>query len=146
MAGEKYEPELGQMLFGQPSKEFYCPEILDAALEFIRHDLQRILWNLRQEASDPFSNSGASFRCDIFTVFAYSWNDQVPQPWNFKHQPTGLEVSWYKYCGRGMSINRETSPDEIASVLRSCLQALRKIENGEMSFDEPGQYPEDPAA
>src|SRR5690606_5179380 len=90
-----YVPELGQMAFGQPAKEFACPELLVAALEAIRAELTRVLWNAKQLEWDPFQGSEA-FRCDVFGVWAYDWSDER-QPYNFKHVGSGVEVSWYKY-------------------------------------------------
>jgi len=139
-----YQPELGQMLFGQPPQQFECPEILEAALAFIRNDLSRVMWNLRQKDEPcPFGNSAASWRCEVFCVASYSWGDEG-QPWNFKHYPTSIEVSWYKYLGRGMSVNREVTPDEVSGLLRSCMSALKAVDARTMAWDEPGLYPEGP--
>ena len=142
MIADQYQPEIGQMLFGQPTKSFAVPDIMDAALEHLDHELGRVMWNLRQrEFESPFRNNGASFRCSAFTVVAYSWSDD-PQPYNFKHPQTGVEISWYKYLGRGMSSNVEITPDLAARVLDDCLKACKAIEKGEMRFDEPGPYPD----
>lgn len=130
---ERFEPELGQAVFGQPCKNYKVPPIGDAALEFIRHELQRILWNLRQVSLDPFSNTGEEFNSRAFSVHAYSWDEEEEQPWNFRHHETGVEISWYKYCGRGMSANQEITPQLASDILKSCLSQLESIENG----DEP---------
>lgn len=144
--GAPYEPELGQMIFGQPSQSFTVPPIMDAALEAIRAELQRVMWNLRQgDASDPFGNTAASFRCPTFTVCAYSWDDDLPQSYNFKHPASGVEISWYKYMGRGLSANQAITPDVAARVLTHCLAGLRAVEKGEHRYDEPGLYPDGPA-
>lgn len=138
-----YTPELGQMIFGQPYKEHDVPEIMDAALCAIRDELQRVLFNLRQaQYGDPFGNSANSFRCDAFTVCSYSWDDELGQPYNFKHQKTGTLISWYKYLGRGMSSDRKITADLAAEILTDCIAACRLIEKGDMRFDEPGLYPD----
>jgi hypothetical protein len=100
-----YEPELGQFLFGQPWQKLECPKLLEAALVMIDNELDRIMWNINQEAySSPFENTGTSFKCyNIFEVKAYNWGDKA-QDYNFKWKD--IEVSWYKYLGRGMSVNR----------------------------------------
>jgi hypothetical protein len=123
----EYTPELGQAIFGQPTQQFKCPEILDAALMSIRQELLWVLWNCRHHEIDPFTNSAESFRCAEFGVWAYDWGSEQ-QPYNFKHTKSGLEVSWYKYFGRGMSANMSVSPDLAASILDDCLKALRDIE------------------
>jgi hypothetical protein len=138
----EYVPDIGQMCWGQPWQEFPVPDILDAALEAIRHEVQRVLWNLRQETIDPFGNHGSSFRCPTFTVCAYSWNDDLAQPYNFKHPASGLLVSWYKYMGRGMSANMAVTPELAARILTHCLKGMKAVENGEHRWDEPGLYPD----
>jgi len=42
-----------------------------------------------------------------------------------------------------MSANREFSPDDCAKILDACLAALSDVEDGNMRFDEPGQYPDE---
>lgn len=138
----EFEPELGQMLFGQPFRQFGVPEIMEAALTAISNEMERVFWNMRQKEYDsPFSNTGASFRCPTFTAVAYSWNDDG-QPYNFKHQKSGLTISWYKWHGRGASADREITPQLASEVLEDCLAAVRRIESGEETFDEPGLYPD----
>ena len=125
MAG--YVPELGQAAFGQPHQAYEVPEIMVAVLTLISHEVDRLTWNIHQEEiPSAFSNSGGAFSCDTFAVEAYSWNDEVEQPWNFKCGD--LEISWYKYMGRGMSANRDISPDDASAVLRKCLDALDGME------------------
>lgn len=126
----EYKPELGQFTFGQPYKQFAVPEIMDAALQHIRYELGRVRWNMRQtETADPFGNEGPSgnFDSKVFSVHAYSWDESEEQPWNFKCGD--LEISWYKYQGRGMSANMEISADLAAEVLEKCLAHLRSLES-----------------
>lgn len=126
--GDNYEPEIGQMLFGQPWQSQDASELLIAALSAIDDELNRIMWNIHQVQYDsPFSNTGQSFKeLDEFQIEAYSWNEEYQQPWNFKWQD--IEVSWYKHMRRGTSVNREVKPDEIANLLEACLAALHKYE------------------
>lgn len=119
---DEYEPELGQSVFGQPTKQYAVPEIMDAALTFIRYRLGTVMWNENQrEMDDPFGNSGASYKNETFEVCAYSWGDEE-QPFNFKWG--ALEISWYKYLGRGMSSNMDISPDLASKCLQDCLKSL----------------------
>lgn len=124
---EEYIPELGQAVFGQPYKSYGASGMLIAALESISSEIDRVMWNITQERyNSPFSNSGNEFKCDTFEVEAYSWNEDYEQLYNFKWKD--FEVSWYKYLGRGTSINRKISNDEIAEMLDECLDALLKYE------------------
>lgn len=118
-----FEPELGQACFGQPPQAFPASASLIAALTEIRDQLDRVQHNIAQGAVDtPFDNSGARFDHDIFSVHAYSWDDSVEQPWNFRWRD--LRVSWYKHYRRGTSVNRAMEPAEIATMLGECLAAI----------------------
>lgn len=123
---EQYEPELGQMLFGQPFKEYKVPKIWKAALVALYEELDRVMGNITQtNYSNPFENTGNSFSCDTFEVHAYSWVDDE-QPYNFKWKD--VEIGWYKYLGRGMSANQDLIPDLAAEMLTECLAACREYE------------------
>ena len=122
-----YEPELGQALFGQPYKEYDVSNLLHAALQSIDAELDRVMGNVTQkEYHSPFANSGNDFKCDAFEVDAYSWDETIEQKYNFKWRD--IEISWYKYLGRGMSVNRVMSNDYIAQMLDDCLLALETYE------------------
>jgi hypothetical protein len=124
----KYIPELGQEAFGQPYLQFGCSALCLAALESISVEWDRVMWNIHQEElPNPFGNTGASWTCDYFEVHAYDWNEDNEQPFNFKWK--NIEISWYKYLGRGMSCNRDVSLHEISEMLDNCLEALIEFEN-----------------
>jgi hypothetical protein len=63
-----FQPELGQALFGQPHQEHEVPDIWDAALCFIRDELERVMWNVRQkEICQPVCKRRGEVRLpDIF--------------------------------------------------------------------------------
>lgn len=130
----QFTPELGQLVFGNPSKEFAVPEIWDAALGYIREELQRVKGNeLQKPYPSPFGNTGERFDCHVFSAHAYDWGaaDAIDdggqgQPWNFKWRD--VEISWYKYLGRGMSANKELSPDLASECLMECVKWLRDNE------------------
>lgn len=49
--------------------------------------------------------------------------DTRPQ---FRHYATGLEISWYKYLGRGMGSNKSlTALEFYRDVVVDCLEALK---------------------
>ncbi len=123
----RYVPELGQAAFGQPYKQYKCSNLLTAALHEIESELCRVQENINQyDYPSPFENTGNRFKCGVFEVEAYLWNEDIPQPYNFKWRD--LEVSWYKYLGRGMSVNRIVKPNEISEMLDECMDCLLKIE------------------
>lgn len=106
--------------------------LLIATLETIGCEISRVTGNCGDERN-PMSNSGESFKCETFEVNAYDWVEtdtpeetEIPYQINFKWRD--LEVSWYKYLGRGTETNREIKPDEIAAMLEECLAACQKWE------------------
>ena len=122
-----YEPELGQAIWGQSSQQYETPELLKAVLNAIRDELERVYWNNNQkEIKDPFSNTGGKYENNTFRVEAYNWNDDEEQEYNFKWQD--FKVSWYKHMGRGMSMNRKISPDELNEMLQHCLKSIQSEE------------------
>lgn len=121
-----YQPELGQMIFGQPTQKFSVPEIMEAALFHIRHRLDTVMWNIHQrEYANPFGNTGSTFKNDVFEANAYSWSDDL-QPFNFAWKD--LRISWYKYLGRGMSANMEITPELAAVCLSECMASLTAMD------------------
>jgi hypothetical protein len=114
----EYEPELGQACMGQPTQQFECPTYVTAALEYLAIFLEgRLLF-----PENPFRNTGWSHQNTVFTVCAYEWNEDKVQDFNFKYKD--IEVSWYKYLGRGMSINREVSDKECWEMLKECVESI----------------------
>jgi len=108
-------------------KTFEVPIIWEAALQYLSYDLCRVMQNKTQkEYQSPFSNTGNKFKCDAFEVEAYSWGDDE-QPFNFKWRD--VEISWYKWCGRGMSSNVELTPQLAQEMLVDCLKCLQIIDN-----------------
>jgi len=84
------------------------------------------MWNIHhKDYWNPFDNSGAQFDCDEFSAHAYSWGDDE-QPFNFKWK--NLEISWYKWFGRGTSSNIPVTPQLASDFLDACLRALRELE------------------
>lgn len=127
--GKLYEPETGQAMFGQPSQQFDGSDLLDAAVERIAREWERVIGNRLSHSVDrPFDNSGATFETDGIAINAYSWGDSTEQPWNLKCGD--VEVSWYKHSWRGLSVNRAISNDDIAALLDEALAALRPCDTG----------------
>lgn len=156
--GERYAPELGQAMFGQPWRHHCVPALMSAALDAIGYEIERVVGNVQQKQfTSPRSNSATAFSCAVFGMWAYDWGDET-QPCNFHHLPTGLIVNWYKYGGRGESANMEITPDLASRVLEDCLKACRACDgrdcdgdpehpflaghNGEVPyFESAGAYP-----
>lgn len=129
---KKYEPELGQSLSAN-YMELSCPSYVEKALGAIKS----VMEVSKKNYYTPFSNSGEKFKNDVFEANAFDWSEcmcydlpddeckcgHIEQTYNFKWKD--FEVSWYKYLGRGMSINRAITQDETNKMLSECLESLR---------------------
>jgi hypothetical protein len=112
---EAFQPELGQIAFGQPFKRFGVPDAFSNALSVLGDAIKAAT------GQNPADNSGARFNCPTFQMHAYSWSDDE-QPFNFKWGE--VEVSWYKYLGRGESANRALTAEDASAMLLACLPAI----------------------
>lgn len=115
-----YVPEIGQAIFGAPSSEFCCPEWIVAGIRYISEELCTLQWNKTQQKFDDLTgNVGGEFTCPCFELRAYQWNEDDERP-NFSCD--GFEVRWYKYCGRGTSMNKDITPAEWVVVFDKCVE------------------------
>jgi hypothetical protein len=134
-----YQPELGQLAFGQPHKEFEVPEIMIAALRAIGEEYDRVYWNVKHKRClGPFGNHGSRLNTPTFQVHSYSWGDD-DQPFNFAWRD--LRISWYKWLGRGTSANMEITPEMASQCLDECLAAVRKMDECVNEGSENEIYP-----
>lgn len=113
------------------------PNYVEAALDKIDTELDRVMWNVNQEEYEsPFGNTGRGYKDDIFEAEAYDWDEDSEQEYNFKWRD--YKIRWYKYCGRGMESNRYMSPQECAEMLDECLADIRSLDiDEEELFDTP---------
>ncbi|MDD5191479.1 MAG: hypothetical protein PHE50_10660 [Dehalococcoidales bacterium] len=109
-------PELGQACFGQPWQPLECPTKIQCVLDALQN-----AWHVVSKEDNPFGNTGARYDGKSFKAHAYSWGDDE-QEFNFAWRD--IRVSWYKYLGRGTTINRIPSELEIAEMLRECMAEL----------------------
>lgn len=114
-------------------QNYDCPDYVVALLRDIKRKLDIVMWNSTQRDYDsPFENTGNCFICDVFQVYAYSWDDDL-QPYNFKCGE--IEISWYKYLGRGCTINGQWSKELIIDMYNKCIEKLQSMDE-EMLNDE----------
>lgn len=116
----EYEPELGQAFFGQSWQRIECPPNVQRVLDSLQS-----AWSVLMGTPNPFSNTGERFDGKSFRAHAYSWDDDEHQEFNFAWRD--VRVSWYKYLGRGTSINRRMSNAEVAEMFRECMSELLSI-------------------
>lgn len=111
-----------------------CDRYIIALLREIDWRLQIYLNNTGEvkysEYESPFSNTANKYRNEVFEVEAYSWDDEKEQPYNFKCGE--IEISWYKWLGRGTMINGEYSKEEIVEMFNRCIGSLEEEEEYEI--------------
>lgn len=112
-----FEPELGQMMFGQPWQKHELPPEWEECLSVLGSAVKTFT-----EGDNPASNTGWRHDGKLFSMHAYDWGDDE-QPWNFKWR--SVRVSWYKWLGRGTSANQELGAPLAYEMLTECLVELR---------------------
>jgi len=120
---EEYEPELGQAFFGNPWSRYKCPCQVEAFVHYIQMEISRIFWNTNQQAWD-----GTEIVWDGFEWRPYYWGDdekEMEKP-NLKFDE--VEIRWYKRPGRGMSTNKDWTPEQWWDWLDRVIKHLRKYE------------------
>lgn len=122
------ELELGNLMFNTNVNQTYkCERYIVALLDALDDQLSRVMWNKEQKEYDsPFENTANSFKNEVFEVQAYSWDDEVSQPYNFKCG--NIEISWYKYLGRDTTINGQYSPEEIINMFNKCIESILEMD------------------
>lgn len=136
----KFNDNFDEIIEDKEEFNYNVPSYVEAALNKIDTELDRVMWNIHQEEYEsPFSNSGNEYRDKIFEVEAYDWDEDSQQEYNFKWRD--YKIRWYKYCGRGMEANRYISPQECAEMLDECLADISGLD-----IDEDDLFGEMPTA
>jgi len=123
---KQYEPEIGQAVFGAPWREFECPDFVRSGLEYLDNEIRRVEGNNGREYSSPLANSGASFQTPIFEMRAYYWGDEEEESCKPNFECGDFEISWYKYFGRGTTMNQDVDANGFAKILDRCLKSMRE--------------------
>ena len=121
--------ELGNLMLNPNYNQHYnCPDYIQALLRDLSKQLDTLMFNkFHKEYDNPFSNTGNTFKNDVFEVQAYNWNDEIHQAYNFKWQD--IEISWYKYLGRDTTINKHITEKEARVMYDACLASIRAMED-----------------
>ena len=123
--------ELGQIVSNHTVESYDCPDFIQAGLRFLSGAIEVGEWNRTQKTFDsPMDNTGNRYRCGTFDARAYCWDetsDDADLP-NFhykgpRHEP--LEIYWYKYIGRGMSMSRDVDANEFFEIIEECVDNVK---------------------
>lgn len=105
-----------------PDKDYLVDSIIRAIAETHAED---------GEWADKY---GTNIETDKFMMHRFCWCEMDNCPWcwdeeehgeqkpNFHYKPTDFRVSWYKYIGRGMTMNRQISIGECSRILADCIK------------------------
>lgn len=89
------------------------PESFEAALTLLACAIEDA------HGINPGNNSAERFDCPVFQMAAYDWSEC--RDWNFRWRD--VEVSWYKYMGRGMTSNIQLTTRHALDMIAECLPA-----------------------
>jgi hypothetical protein len=112
---DSFTPELGQAVFGTPNVAG-------------NHDASWArdgLYLLSEAIGNDMPSYGSDFENDVFEMHPYWWgSEEAPEAErpNFRHKGTGIEISWYKRIGRGMSGPEE--PKDWPWLIAECIASL----------------------
>ena len=127
-AAKPYEPELGQMFFGQPSQAFELPEFAQALFFGLWGELGIMYWNHHQAEMNDRGYDPVDFVPGL-EIRGYNWNEDNDTRPNFSFN--GVEIHWYKYPGRGMSVNVDWAAAEWVAWFDKCFAELAGIREAE---------------
>ncbi len=120
---DKMEPKLGQLCFGT-YQSHKTDDHAEALILALLKEISRVYWNINQREwhyEDP-EIPGLETR-------GYYWGDDEQEQRKPNLAYAGVEISWYKYPGRSMSVNKELSVNEWAYWFYSALTCVRDFES-----------------
>lgn len=109
----------------KPTYIYNESNVIIAALNRIRNEMDRLYWNKNQkEMISPFDNSGETYQNDTFTVRAYDWNDNILPNFEYKD----LRVTWYKHSNRGVyaCCDHKLTFNDIETMIQECFDSMKK--------------------
>lgn len=126
--GKQYQPELGQAIFGAPTGEFESPEFVEAFVDYILWRIDLVFWNREQRQWDKFEDPkipGLEYR-------SYYWGDDESEMEKANMKWREVELRWYKYPGRGQTVNVDWTPNQWVEWFDSLTHHLGELQDGDM--------------
>lgn len=123
--------ELGQACFGNKWSQYNAPDFITAGFLLLEHEIQRVEWNIRQKSFETPLGGGAwcgsidSYKNKVFEIHPYYWGEHkhLSNRPNFKCGR--FEVRWYKYMGRGMTMNMNVDANKFFKIIGRCMKYLQ---------------------
>jgi hypothetical protein len=121
--------ELGQYVSGREPASFQCPSFVEAGLQYLACRIEAQARNQTQEPYNaPTGNNGAECSTGIFDMRAYCWNEESPKASLPNFHCRDFKVYWYKYLGRGMTMNKDIDANEFFEIIDDCIDSLHNLE------------------
>lgn len=114
-------PELGQILMGNPTGEFQMREYQTALVSAVVEAIGRMHWNKHQRQFDAYA--------PYMWYRPYYWGEDEATAALPNLAIAGLEIRWYKHLGRGMTVNKQLSPDQWVEWFEQALTEVRAHES-----------------
>lgn len=120
------KPELGQLMFGNPTGDYGTKPFADALVDGLLNEIGRVFWNVNQKEWDRFEDP----KIPGLTYHPYYWGDdetESKKP-NLAFDFSPQEIRWYKHPGRGQSCTLEWTPTEWADWYEKALNLICKAD------------------
>lgn len=129
MIQNTFVPPIGQLACGNLWGTFDFGELAD----FVSDELCALSEMLGKKNPDAQAHGclggewgyGQDFKNDTFEMHPYWWgNEDAPEAYEPNFQCGDLEIRWYKYIGRGMSVNHAVTRQELEEIFRKCRESI----------------------
>ena len=102
--------------------------------DYLVDSIIRAIAESHAEEGEWADKYGTNIKTDTFMMHRHCWCESDNCPWcwdeeehgeqkpNFHYEPTDFRVTWYKYIGRGMTMNRPISIEECSRILADCIK------------------------
>ena len=121
---KKYEPELGQSLFGCQYQGSYCPGFVTNGLLYLGDAVEAFMERNDPNFGSPTKNSGSKFSNSTFSMRAYYWGDDEKNELIPNFQCGDFSITWYNYINGGTAMNRAITWEEFSKIIQKCLSSL----------------------
>lgn len=124
---ERYMPELGQAMFGNPTGWFEIPPFAEALILSFLDEIDRVFWNVNQKEWDRHEDP--KIKGLVFRPYYWGGNEEEEEKPNLVFDFSPQEIRWYKHPGRGMSCTNAYSNQEWIDWYDKGMSIIRGADN-----------------